>query len=475
MQDDNSPGELPEEEPSLFFPMPDPSKTREERLEARLAQLSKISAALIRRVERGMDYHQENAYSLFKMAITLEEQVNIRTEQLQSAMSDLEQSSHSLAHAKEIAEQASETKSRFLAAVSHDLLQPLSAARLSTSILRDTPLNDECSELVEQIYRCLITLENILRTLLDISKLEAGAIKPEISEFALSDFLNGLRREYMAVADRKRLRFRLIETSLSVRSDPVLLRRILQNFLSNAFRYTQKGGVLLGCRRRGDKLRIEVWDTGVGVAEADERKIFDEFFRGKRKAGGADGMGLGLSIVKHVAAVLGHAIDFHSTEGRGSVFSVSLPMSESARLGETSRKEMRLPGCTFSGMTVALIENDREVMFAMNKLLRRWGCSTVCGDTARAILQAEELRGGKPLDLILLDYHLDDDRTGLEETEFLWKTIGKKIPAIVVTADYTSRVEREAQRAGLVLVTKPVKPAELRAAMAHALFLPSSK
>jgi signal transduction histidine kinase/CheY-like chemotaxis protein len=475
MQDDSAAGGIAEEDPSLFFPMPDPSKTREERLEARLAQLSKISTALIRRVERGMDYHQENAYSLFKMAITLEEQVSIRTEQLQSAMCDLEQSSHNLAQAKEIAEHASETKRRFLAAVSHDLLQPLSAARLSTSILRDTPLNDECSELVEQVYRCLITLENILRTLLDISKLEAGAIKPEISEFPLSDFLNGLRKEYMPAADRKRLRFRLLDTSLSVRSDPVLLRRILQNFLSNAIRYTQKGGVVLGCRRRGDKLRIEVWDTGVGIAQPDERRIFEEFYRGKRKAAAGDGMGLGLSIVKHVAAVLGHTIDFRSVEGRGSMFCVTLPLSESARHGEVGRKEMRLPGCTFSGMTVVLIENDREVMFAMNKLLRRWGCTTACGDTARAVLETEELRSGKAPDLILLDYHLDDDRTGLDELEILWQKFGRKTPAIVVTADYTSRVEREAQREGLVLVTKPVKPAELRAAMAHAVFLSPGK
>jgi two-component system, sensor histidine kinase len=473
MQDDCDAGRLAEEDPSLFFPMPDPSKTREERLEARLAQLSKISTALIRRVERGMDYHQENAYSLFKMAITLEEQVGIRTEQLQSAMSDLEQSSHSLAHAKEVAEQASETKSRFLAAVSHDLLQPLSAARLSTSILRDTPLNDECSELVEQVYRCLITLENILRTLLDISKLEAGAIKPEITDFSVSDFLNGLRKEYLPAADRKRLRFRLVETALMAKSDPVLLRRILQNFMSNAIRYTQKGGVVLGCRRRGDKVRIEVWDTGAGIAHTDERRIFDEFYRGKRKSGpgGADGMGLGLSIVKHVAAVLGHTIDFRSVEGRGSMFCVTMPLSELTRVGDAGRKELRLPGCTFSGMTVVLIENDREVMFAMNKLLKRWGCCTVCGDTAQAVLEAEELRDGKTPDLILLDYHLDDDRTGLEETRLLWEKFGKKIPAIMVTADYTSKVEREAQAEGLVLVTKPVKPAELRAAMAHALFL----
>lgn len=476
MEDDSVVDGPGDDEPSLFFPMPDPSKTREERLEARLAQMSKITTALIRRVERGMDFHQENAYSLFRMAISLEEQVSIRTEQLQSAMSDLEQSSHSLAQAKEVAEHASESKSRFLAAVSHDLLQPLSAARLSTSILRDTPLNDECAELVEQVYRCLITLENILRTLLDISKLEAGAIKPEVKEFALSDFLNGLRREYTPAADRKRLRFRLLETALSVRSDPVLLRRILQNFISNAIRYTQKGGVVIGCRRRGDKVRIEIWDTGVGIAQADDRRIFDEFYRGKRKAGGgSEGMGLGLSIVKHVAAVLGLTIDFRSVEGRGSMFCVTVPMSESARLGETGRKELLGPGLSFSGTTVVLIENDREVMFAMNKLLRKWGCSTVCGDTAQAVLEAEEMRNGKTPDLILLDYHLDDDRTGLEETEFLWRKFGRKIPSIVVTADYTARVEREAQRAGLVLVTKPVKPAELRAAMAHALFFAANR
>jgi two-component system, sensor histidine kinase len=247
----------------------------------------------------------------------------------------------------------------------------------------------------------------------------------------------------------------------------------LQNFLSNAIRYTQKGGVILGCRRRGDKVRIEVWDTGAGIAHADERRIFDEFYRGKRKSGGggSDGMGLGLSIVKHVAAVLGHAIDFRSVEGRGSMFCVTMPLSELTRVSDTSRKELRLPGCTFSGMTVVLIENDREVMFAMNKLLKRWGCGTVCGDTAKAVLEAEELRDGKTPDLILLDYHLDDDRTGLEETRILWEKFGKKIPAIMVTADYTSKVEREAQQEGLVLVTKPVKPAELRAAMAHALFL----
>lgn len=340
-------------------------------LERRLDKLLKINAVLMDRVERSMD-QQGNAFSLFQTAIGLEAKVRSRTEELTSVLRRLERSNEALVVAKEEAERANLSKTRFLAAASHDLLQPLNAARLSISVLSEMQANDGAQSLAGQIEQSLQTIEDLIKTLLDISKLDAGVVKPEVRAFPFDDVLSALEASFGPQAAAKGLEFKVRRCGLLVRSDPMLLPRVLQNLVSNAVRYTESGGVLVGVRKRGALCLVDVVDTGSGISESERDKIFEEFYRGAAAAGGTHtGLGLGLSIVQRTALALGHQLIVKSKLGKGSTFRLVLRHEGVAPTTQTASPPQESADRA-ADVVVLLIENDQDVRDATVRLLERW-------------------------------------------------------------------------------------------------------
>lgn len=436
--------------------------------EQRLNKLEKINAVLMDRVERSMD-QQGSAFSLFQTAIGLEAKVRSRTEELTSVLRRLERSNEALVVAKDEAERANLSKTRFLAAASHDLLQPLNAARLSISVLSELQASEDTRALAGQIEQSLQTIEDLIKTLLDISKLDAGVVKAEVREFPLDDVLSVVEASFAPQAAAKGIKLKVRRCGLLVRSDPILLLRVLQNLVSNAVRYTESGGVLVGVRQRGERCLIDIVDTGSGISESERETIFEEFYRGAAAAGGTHtGLGLGLAIVQRTVLTLGHLLIVKSELGRGSTFRLALHHSGAAP-SESGKAAGRPPAIhEMTGAVVLLIENDQDVREATARLLERWSCRVLpaqgLNDIAPLLAQLKE-----PPDLVLADYHLDQDQTGLAALEEARRRAGTVIPAVILTADRSTSVGGEVLAAGCELMHKPIKPAELRALMTHLL------
>lgn len=435
---------------------------------SRLDKLRKINAVLMDRVERSMD-QQGNAFSLFQTAIGLEAKVRSRTEELTSVLHRLERSNEALVVAKEDAERANLSKTRFLAAASHDLLQPLNAARLSVSVLTDMQASDETRALAGQVDRSLQTIEDLIETLLDISKLDAGVVKAEISAFPLDDVLSVVDASFAPQAAAKGLNLKVRRSGLLVCSDPMLLLRVLQNLVSNAVRYTDDGGVLVGVRRRGEQCFIDVVDTGSGISNTEQSTIFEEFYRGTAAAGGTHtGLGLGLSIVRRMVLALDHELALKSELGRGSTFRLALPCAgESLALNETAPRPAKPEAAAMEAL-VLLFENDPVVRDATVQLLERWSYTPVTVESLQDIGPALKRLPCTP-DLILADYHLDGGETGIAALSEVHRLTGCEIPSVVLTADRTPAVAAAVQAAGCELMYKPVKPAGLRALITHLL------
>jgi signal transduction histidine kinase len=432
-------------------------------------KLRKINAALMSRVERSMD-QQFNAFALFETAIALDHQVRERTQQLREALHSIEKTNESLHRAKQKAEAASSLKSSVLIAVTHDLLQPLNAARLTLSALAELVEARDGMLLVEQVDRSLITLEDLLRSLLEIAKLDAGALRPEVRPIAITPPFEQLRSEFEPIAEKQGLSLRICPSSLAVASDPMMLRRILQNLLANALRYTRAGGVVMGCRRRGDRVCIQVSDTGPGIPTAQQEAIFSEFQRGEASANDQAGFGLGLSIVRRFATALGHEVRISSEVGRGSTFFLELPRADPANVVDESHEfqfvDRRYGG--LEGAKILLIENDPSGAEAMAALLERWGCDVATTrSTADALQRLSEL-GGAP-DAIVADLHLDHGESGLAAVEEIRQSMKMNVPAMIITADYSEKAAKEASFHGLEVMKKPVKPAEMRALLSFLL------
>jgi Na+/proline symporter/signal transduction histidine kinase len=401
--------------------------------------------------------HAEQA--LIEVNETLEQRVDLRTAELSEALA-------ATAQARRAAETANISKTRFLAAASHDLLQPLNAARLFTSALRQHPgLDDEASGLAERIDASFRAAEDLLDALLDISRLDAGSYRPEVGGFALAELFDSLKAQFAVVAEQRGLRLRVVPTTLAVRSDPQLMRRILQNFVSNALRYTSKGGVLLGARRCGEEVRIEVWDSGPGIAPEQRARIFDEFQRlDQPSPWGEKGLGLGLSICDRLAGILGHRLDLHSQLQHGSCFAVTVPRSEAvpARRQRVQRTgpDTQLP------LTVLCLDNDATILDGMRALLSRWGVDC---RLALDVEQAEKELANGSIDLILADYHLSDDVDGLQALQQLRDVLGTLPPVAMITADGSSELKQRARAFGYPVLHKPVRPAALRALLTSLL------
>ncbi len=298
-----------------------------EELRREIAKLQKINSKLISRVERSYD-QSPSAYALFETAIALDNQVRHRTQELQQALRAVEQANKDLLRAKEQAEAANLLKSSVLTSISHDLLQPLNAARLALSALLSFDMGREPAGLVDQADRSLATLEDLLRTLLDLSKLDAGVMTPDMRAFPIDDLVGSLVKQQAQDAAKRRLKFRHFGSGRMVWSDPLLLRRVVQNLIANGLRYTRRGGVLVGGRARGGRWIVEVWDTGPGIPDERRDAIFQEFQRGEAGEHGGQGFGLGLAIVRRLALALEHPIGLTSKVGKGSMFSVSVPLAE---------------------------------------------------------------------------------------------------------------------------------------------------
>jgi two-component system, sensor histidine kinase len=440
-------------------------------LTSELDKLRKINAALIERVERSMD-QQGNAFSLFQTAIGLESQVRQRTDELTATLRRLEQSNRALSAAKEAAEAANVSKTRFIAAASHDVLQPLNAAHLSISALADLQTTRQGITLVRQVEQSLETMNDLLRTLLDISKLDSGVMRPEVTNLPLDAILDSLRSDFQPIAAAKNLHIRFRPTEAVVRSDRSMLRRILQNIISNAIRYTREGGVLIGSRRRGTMLRIDIVDTGIGIPQDQFEAIFEEFHRGTIPpgidAGHQAGLGLGLSIVQRMVSALGHHIAFTSKEGHGTVFHLYVPYGEVALHKPTAIEyaPKRPSGNSLFGTNILLIENDRSVMEAMLTLLESWHCSVrMAADGSEAIGLLSD-RAWRP-DMVIADQHLDNGDLGSVTIDHIRYYLRANLPALIVTADPSEKLVERCRNLNIEVMRKPLKPAQLRALMAH--------
>lgn len=436
-------------------------------LERENAKLRKINAALIQRVEKSMD-QQANAYSLFQTAITLESQVRGRTEELKNALSRLERTNDELLAARDAAERANRFKTRFFTAVGHDLLQPLHAARLTCSALAEPNGTPQQHRLAGRIEHALTTIEELLISILDISKLEAGAMSPSLRHVALNDMFASLALDIEPLAREKNLSLTWRQNDFAVVSDPQMLRRMLQNLLANAVQYTQKGGIKLAARRRGANVRIEVWDTGPGIPPAQRELIFEEF----RRAPSTDrpmigGFGLGLSIVQRMAEALNHPLGLCSSVGHGTRFSISAPFAGVVQQSTSYPSSVsHSVSYGLNGAKVIVIDNDTAVLEAMQSLLQSWQCEAYL---LRDLSELEELITSQSFvpDIVLADYHLDHDTCGITAVDRLRAATGRSIPAIVVTADHAARTNDEVRASGCELLLKPVKPAELRALITH--------
>jgi signal transduction histidine kinase/ActR/RegA family two-component response regulator len=398
--------------------------------------------------------HAEQA--LMEANETLEQRVDQRTAELTDALA-------ATARARGVAEAANISKTRFLAAASHDLLQPLNAARLFTSALRAYPrLDAEAGALAERIDASFRAAEDLLDALLDVSRLDAGSYHPEIADFALGELFDSLQAQFAVVAEQRGLRLRVVRTALAVRSDPQLLRRIVQNFLSNALRYTATGGVLLGARRTpGGQVRIQVWDSGPGIAPEQRTRIFGEFQRlAQPSPWGEKGLGLGLSICDRLARILGHPLDLRSQVTRGSCFAVTVSRNEAL---PARRPQVRQSGPSQQlALTVLCLDNDETILDGMRALLGRWGVD------CRIALNLDEARqqlARGPVDLILADYHLADDVDGLHAMQQLREELDALPPVVLITADGSSELKARARALGFPVLHKPVRPAALRAVL----------
>jgi signal transduction histidine kinase len=429
-------------------------------LQRRIVKLEKINRALMSRVERSVD-SQFNAFSLFETAIALDHQVRRRTQELQQAMRSIEK-------AKWQAEAASSLKTTFVTSVGHDLLQPLNAARLALSALGEMQNGPEGGALIEQVDRCLVTLEDLIRTLLDLSKLDAGVMRPEIRSFELNDVMEPLAREFAHFAQKRGLKLKIFATRSMVRSDPSMLRRILQNLLANALRYTSRGGVLVGVRRRGENILVQVCDTGPGIPEDRREAIFQEFQRAHDDIPGETGFGLGLAIVRRFAQVLGHPVSLASQIRRGSTFSVVIPLSAEAPPPPPAVAQLRNYPNRIAGAKILVIENEPEVSEAMLLLLERWGCDVAVATSGAEAVEKLSILAHPP-EIIIADLHLNHGELGPEAIQAVRRACGREAPALLVTADHSQRAEDVARRNRLEMLHKPVRPAELRSLLAFLL------
>ncbi|WP_088328359.1 NahK/ErcS family hybrid sensor histidine kinase/response regulator [Lacimicrobium sp. SS2-24] len=382
---------------------------------------------------------------------TLEHRVEERTEQLQHT-------NQALQAAKLEAEKANESKTKFLAAASHDLMQPFNAATLFAGMITQKTQHGEVAELARGLQQSLNNAEELLNMLLDMTRLDAGVLKVHRQRFPLRDILDPLVAEFRLLAAQKHLELKYCPSSLVVESDKKLLRRILQNLVSNAIRYTAKGKILIGCRRHQDSLLLQVWDTGPGIAKEQQQEIFNEFHQLQQE--NKQGLGLGLTIVERISSLLGHPIGVTSQLGKGTGFFVTLPRFEQQQPRNSSliSNEPGDKSLFLRGRTVLLIDNEPQVLSAMVQLFESWGATTFSAANQQQALEVMT----SPPSLLVIDYHLDHGAIGTELAQVLYQTWQQKIPTILNSANYEESIREQAIEAGFSFLHKPVKAGALK-------------
>ncbi|MDO9597187.1 MAG: ATP-binding protein [Azoarcus sp.] len=396
---------------------------------------------------------------------TLAEGVNEMAERISGAHEEMvrkiEEATAELRARKEEAERANLSKSRFLAAASHDLRQPMHALGLFISELTQQPHSPESRRLVQRIAASAEAMDNLLDSLLDISKLDAGVLDPKPRTFALQPILERIATEQRAAAEERELELKVRPTPCWSYSDPVLFERIISNLVSNAIRYTVSGRILVACRKHGETLRVEVRDSGIGIPPEAQEIIFQEFVQLDNAERARDkGLGLGLAIVRRLAALLGHRLDLHSAPGRGSVFAIEM-VAVTADRPDLASEPARAPG-DLNGLRVALVDDDPLARSGMESLLRSWGCDMMSADSPELLLKMIALSPTSP-GLLISDFRLHGPHNGIDIIKAVRGNLGPALPAILISGDTGAETLRLAQQAGLPLLHKPVRPARLRA------------
>lgn len=357
---------------------------------------------------------------------------------------------------------ANHATSRFLAAASHDLRQPLHALNLFVAQLRDEADPTERTRLIAHIEAAVSAMNELFDALLDMSRLDAGVLEPNLTEFPVERLFKRIETTFNESAREKGLSLGVVSSSAWVRSDFILLERIVLNLVTNAVRYTLHGGVVIGCRHRGNRLRIDVWDSGPGIPQDQQRHIFDEFYQiGGRQPDRRGGLGLGLSIVDRLGQLLGHQVELASRPGKGSCFSISVPLVAARRATVEAVEPPMTVADPARGRLIVVIDDDARVLDGMRGILQSWGCRVVTGASDTAALAQLAQEGGRP-DLIISDFRLANGRTGIEAIERLRGALDAAIPAFLISGDTGPERLREASASGYHLVHKPVPPMALR-------------
>ena len=416
-----------------------------------------------------------NRYTPLRKVTKLEDEQNIleREDELgrmgrsfNRLKEDLWEQGVGLQNAKEDADRANKAKSVFLASASHDLRQPLNAMQMYIAALKTKVNDEEALKIIEDINSVSASTARLLNALLDVSELEVGAIKPRYEEFPINNIFTSIFQSFSPLAKDKSLQFRIVPSSIFVKSDPDLLERILGNFMSNAIRYTESGSVMIGCRRRGNMVSIEVWDTGCGISDNQMSSIFEDFYQIENKERDrSKGLGLGLALAKRLSISLDHKIESRSRFGSGSCFSVLVEISK------VSKSEDKLENLTnvmsLSGVKVLLVEDDIDVLKSTKQLLESWGCFVSAGRDQDEIIDIIGSDGYLSPDIIVADNRLPGDASGIDVVKLVQKDLESLIPSVIVTGDVERSHVQSITDQGFPVLLKPIQPAKFRAILAH--------
>ena len=370
---------------------------------------------------------------------------------------------------RDVAEQAYQAKARFLAAASHDLRQPMQALSIFHELLHPELGTSRGGDLLASARQSADAMSKLLGALLDVSKLDANVIIPECRPFPVQTLLDDVARQFAPIAEQKGIQLRVRPCSAVIRSDPALLGQVLRNLVSNAVRYTPEGRILVGCRRREENLRIDVLDTGIGIAPDQHVAIFTEFYQVANKARDSQlGIGLGLSIVERVARLLGHPLSLHSEPGRGSRFSLSVPLLAQNDAEPVSQRETEpiLVSGRLVGRRILVIDDDESVRIGLCALLQNWGCEVIAAGSMTESL-ALTGDGSASLDAVISDMGLPEPGNGIDAIDAQRRRHGYGLPALLVSGDTSKAAMQAARDAGIVMLHKPIKPARLRAALSE--------
>ena len=379
---------------------------------------------------------------------------------------DLWEQGEGLQNAKSDAERANKAKSVFLASASHDLRQPLNAMQMYIAALQSKVKDKEILRIIEDINSVSISTARLLNALLDVSELEVGAIKPRHEIFSVNNILISIFQSFLPLAKDKELDFRIVPSSLYVESDPALLERILGNFMSNAIRYTDKGSVLIGCRRKGSEVSIEVWDNGCGISDDQMSLIYEDFYQVENKERDrGKGLGLGLALAKRLSDSLDHKIDSKSSLGRGSCFSVRVDLAENK--ADTNQDEIFMNIMNLSGINILLIEDDIDVLKATKQLLESWGCNVKTARNKDEVMNLIKEDPYKNPDIILADNRLPGDASGIDITYLIQEKLQTSIPCVIMTGDVERSHVQGIIDQGFPVLLKPIQPAKFRAMLSH--------